>query len=207
MPPKMLRCVEYYVGSGNDYLSSYSEYTYDEQGNCIECEEYKRNDDEWVHFRHTEFTYDSQGRIQEKRSHTFSDLGDVDDTMTQIESAPDHVALNFGTSGSREVYYYNDMGQCVREEFDGGGSYPYWYKTYAYDSEGKITEANLYYPSEGTGEEYTFWFGSSDRYTLFPVGCSGTPAGTGYDSTRVNLEYLYTGGGAMNIIYYADPIS
>lgn len=53
----------------------------------------------------------------------------------------------------------------------------------------------------------TIWFGSSDRYTLFPVGCSGTPAGTGYDSTRVNLEYLYTGGGVMNIIYYADPAS
>ena len=53
----------------------------------------------------------------------------------------------------------------------------------------------------------TIWFSSSDRYTLFPVGCSGTPAGTGYDSAQVNLEYLYTGGGAMNIIYYADPIS
>ena len=36
---------------------------------------------------------------------------------------------------------------------------------------------------------------------------SGTPAGTGYDSARVNLEYLYIGGGVMNIIYYADPIS
>ena len=35
----------------------------------------------------------------------------------------------------------------------------------------------------------TIWFSSSDRYTLFPVGCSGTPAGTGYDSARVNLEY------------------
>lgn len=53
----------------------------------------------------------------------------------------------------------------------------------------------------------TIWFSSSDRYTLFPVGCSGTPAGTGYDSARVNLEYLYIGGGVMNIIYYADPIS
>ena len=53
----------------------------------------------------------------------------------------------------------------------------------------------------------TIWFSSSDRYTLFPVGCSGTPAGTGYDSARVNLEYLYSGGGVMNIIYYADPIS
>lgn len=53
----------------------------------------------------------------------------------------------------------------------------------------------------------TIWFGSSDRYTLFPIGCSGKPAGTGYDSARVNLEYLYTGGGAMNIIYYADPVS
>lgn len=53
----------------------------------------------------------------------------------------------------------------------------------------------------------TIWFSSSDRYTLFPVGCSGTPAGTGYDSARVNLEYLYIGGGVMNIIYYADSIS
>lgn len=53
----------------------------------------------------------------------------------------------------------------------------------------------------------TIWFSSSDRYTLFPIGCSGKPAGTGYDSARVNLEYLYTGGGAMNIIYYADPVS
>lgn len=53
----------------------------------------------------------------------------------------------------------------------------------------------------------TIWFSSSDRYTLFPVGCSGTPAGTGYDSARVNLEYLYIGGGVMNIVYYADPIS
>ena len=53
----------------------------------------------------------------------------------------------------------------------------------------------------------TIWFSSSDRYTLFPVGCSGTPAGTGYDSARVNLESLYIGGGVMNIIYYADPIS
>lgn len=53
----------------------------------------------------------------------------------------------------------------------------------------------------------TIWFSSSDRYTLFPVGCSGTPTGTGYDSARVNLEYLYIGGGVMNIIYYADPIS
>lgn len=51
----------------------------------------------------------------------------------------------------------------------------------------------------------TIWFSSDQRYTLFPVGCSGAPAGRGYDGTRVNFEYLYTGGGVMNIIYYADP--
>jgi len=151
--PKILRHVEYYVGGGNEVLSAYAEYTYDEQGNCAEYEEYQRNEDEWVHSKHIEFDYDSQGRIQEKRVHSFSDSGDVEDTMTQIESAPDHVALNFGNSGSREIYYYNDLGQCVRIEFTGGGEQIYWYKTYTYDGEGKITEANQYFPSTETAGE------------------------------------------------------
>ncbi len=52
-------------------------------------------------------------------------------------------------------------------------------------------------------------FGTDERYTVYPPGVP-TPSywsAAGIDSTAVNIEYLYTGGGAMNIVYHADPAS
>lgn len=175
-PPRMLSRTFYRVDDNS--VMGYDEYLYDGDGKYTGYKTYQVKDNKWVEGQEMQEEFDERGWLKRQLSTYTGVRGEILHTDSHVlESTAEYVTI-----GSEEYedlftrYYYNSLGQCIREEnFIEGGCYAF--TTYEYDSQGKIVGANRY-RTNGPGDDRRI---TGDQHICYFVyeyeGDPGAPSG------------------------------
>ena len=127
------------------------------------------------------------------------------DEFTEPQPVEPQPSQNSGAAVSLADYVGTYTPYPAYSAYSGGGSV-------TLDASGVFVggETNGRTPSSvspNADGSITILFGPDERYIIYPVGVPTPSDIQNVNASEVNIEYLYTGGGALDIVYHADPAS
>ena len=127
------------------------------------------------------------------------------DEFTEPQPAEPQPSQNSGAAVSLADYVGTYTPYPAYSAYSGGGSV-------TLDASGVFMggETNGRTPSSvspNADGSITILFGPDERYIIYPVGVPTPSYIQNVNASEVNIEYLYTGGGALDIVYHAAPAS